>query len=46
MTHGHQQDQITAKRGLIYALSCHLIWGSMPLYLLLVRDVPVLEYVA
>ena len=28
------------------ALGAHAIWGSMPLYLLLVRNVPALEYVA
>ncbi len=31
---------------LLYALSAHLFWGSMPIYLLLLRHVPALEYVA
>ncbi len=34
------------KRGLAYALGAHVIWGSMPLYLLLVHSVPPLEFVA
>lgn len=38
-------DQET-RSGLPYALGAHLIWGSMPVYLLLVRHVPALEYVA
>jgi len=33
-------------RALTYALGAHAAWGSMPLYLLLVHDVPVFEYVA
>lgn len=33
-------------RGLIYALGAHAFWGSMPLYLLLVKSVPALEFVA
>lgn len=32
--------------GLLYALGAHAVWGSMPLYLVLVREVPPLEYVA
>lgn len=32
--------------GLAFALGAHAIWGSMPIYLILVRDVPVFEYVA
>jgi len=32
--------------GLPYALGAHVIWGSMPLYLLLVKSVPSLEFVA
>lgn len=35
-----------AQSGLPYALAAHAVWGSMPIYLLLVRDVPALEYVA
>ena len=34
------------KSGLPYALGAHAIWGSMPLYLLLVKTVPSLEFVA
>jgi len=36
----------TFRRGLAYALVAHAFWGSMPLYLLLVHDVPALEFVA
>lgn len=32
--------------GLLAALGAHLFWGLMPLYLLLVREVPVFEFVA
>ena len=32
--------------GLFYALGAHAVWGSMPLYLLLVHEVPPLEDVA
>lgn len=32
--------------GLAYALGAHAVWGSMPLYLMLVHRVPALEYVA
>jgi chloramphenicol-sensitive protein RarD len=38
-----QQDH---KSGLPYALGAHVVWGSMPLYLLLVQSVPPLEFVA
>ncbi len=34
------------KSGLGHALAAHAVWGSMPLYLLLVHDVPPLEFVA
>lgn len=34
------------KSGLPYALGAHVVWGSMPLYLLLVQSVPPLEFVA
>ncbi|MFC4256089.1 EamA family transporter RarD [Croceibacterium xixiisoli] len=34
------------KGGLGHALAAHAVWGSMPLYLLLVHDVPPLEFVA
>jgi len=32
--------------GLAYALGAHAIWGIMPLYLILVRSVPPIEFVA
>lgn len=38
--------QATQPRGLAYALGAHAVWGSMPLYLMLVHDVPPLEFVA
>jgi len=34
------------KSGLPYALGAHAVWGSMPLYLLLVQSVPALEFIA
>ncbi|MFB0610908.1 EamA family transporter RarD [Aurantiacibacter poecillastricola] len=34
------------RRALLYALCTHAIWGSMPIYLMLVDQVPPLEYVA
>ncbi|MEO6387008.1 MAG: EamA family transporter RarD [Croceibacterium sp.] len=34
------------KSGLPFALGAHAVWGSMPLYLQLVHQVPALEYVA
>jgi chloramphenicol-sensitive protein RarD len=34
------------RAGLANALGAHLVWGSMPLYLQLVKSVPALEYVA
>ena len=40
------ENQTSRQRALILALCTHAIWGSMPLYLLLVNDVPPLEYVA
>jgi len=36
----------TPASGLPYALGAHVVWGSMPLYLLLVQSVPPLEFVA
>src|SRR5688572_28730224 len=36
----------TLSSGLPYALGAHVVWGSMPLYLLLVQSVPPLEFVA
>lgn len=36
----------TMGRGLAYALGAHAVWGSMPLYLMLVATVPSLEFVA
>ena len=41
-----QITQPTQARGLVYALGAHAVWGSMPLYLLLVHSVPPLEFVA
>ena len=40
------QEQDNAAGGLRMALGAHLIWGAMPLYLMLVRDVPPVEFVA
>lgn len=34
------------RAGLAAALATHALWGSMPLYLLLVKSVPALEFVA
>ncbi|WP_340589384.1 EamA family transporter RarD [Erythrobacter alti] len=33
-------------RALSFALTAHLIWGLLPLYLLMVKDVPPVEFVA
>jgi chloramphenicol-sensitive protein RarD len=38
------RSQLT--QGLLPALGAHAFWGSMPLYLILVREVPVFEFVA
>jgi len=45
---GGQAAEETAKQasGLVYALGAHVVWGSMPLYLMLVKSVPSLEFVA
>lgn len=40
------EKQTSRQRALIFALCTHAIWGSIPLYLLLVQDVPPLEFVA
>ncbi|WP_338243874.1 EamA family transporter RarD [Aurantiacibacter hainanensis] len=40
------EQQTSRQRALILALCTHVIWGSMPVYLLLVDRVPPLEYVA
>lgn len=40
------EQQTSRQRALILALCTHAIWGSMPVYLLLVHEVPPLEYVA
>ncbi|MEO5705571.1 MAG: EamA family transporter RarD [Alteraurantiacibacter sp.] len=37
---------VSPKRGLVYSLIAHAFWGLMPLYLLLVHEVPPLEFVA
>ena len=34
------------RQGLFLALGAHAIWGSMPVYLLLVKQVPAVEFVA
>ncbi len=34
------------RAGLAAALGTHAVWGSMPLYLLLVKTVPAIEFVA
>ena len=34
------------RNGLFYALGAHAFWGVMPLYLLLLKSVPPLEFVA
>ncbi|MWV28512.1 EamA family transporter RarD [Aurantiacibacter rhizosphaerae] len=40
------EAQTSRQRALILALCTHAIWGSMPIYLMLVKNVPPLEYVA
>ena len=40
------QATIGSRRALTFALGAHAIWGSMPIYLMLVHEVPVFEYVA
>ena len=40
------QATLSSRRALTFALGAHVIWGSMPVYLLLVHEVPVFEYVA
>ncbi|MEN7535793.1 EamA family transporter RarD [Aurantiacibacter flavus] len=40
------QATLSSKRALVFALGAHAIWGSMPIYLMLVHEVPVFEYVA
>ena len=37
---------VSQQRALLYALGTHLIWGALPIYLLLVHEVPPLEFVA
>ena len=39
-------SQTKTRSGLFLALGAHVVWGSMPLYLLLVQSVPPLEFVA
>ncbi|GAA0275365.1 EamA family transporter RarD [Alteraurantiacibacter aestuarii] len=41
-----QQDHTGKGSALAYALGAHAVWGSMPLYLILVQTVPSLEFVA
>lgn len=40
------ETETSQRRALILALCTHAIWGSMPVYLILVDHVPPLEYVA
>ncbi|WP_137679669.1 EamA family transporter RarD [Aurantiacibacter suaedae] len=40
------QATLGSRRALTFALGAHAIWGSMPIYLMLVHEVPVFEYVA
>lgn len=37
--------QAAARSGLIAALGAHLVWGLLPFYLLLVKNVPIFEFV-
>jgi len=43
MSHGRPHFD---RAGLAAALGTHAVWGSMPLYLQLVKSVPAVEYVA
>lgn len=45
-THPPPAPPVSQQRGLVYSLIAHGFWGLMPLYLLLVHDVPALEFVA
>lgn len=40
------EQPITTRRAFAYALATHCIWGALPVYLLLVKEVPPLEFVA
>lgn len=40
------QPQISTRRALFYGVLTHAIWGCLPLYLMLVREVPPVEFVA
>ena len=44
MTAGHTAAY--DRTGLALAMGSHLVWGSMPLYLILVKAVPAVEFVA
>ncbi len=46
MSRAASKSAETEKSGLIPALGAYLIWGFLPLYLLLVRAVPAFEFVA
>lgn len=46
MTYLETPPGAPAKSGLVPALGAYLIWGFLPLYLLLVRAVPAFEFVA
>lgn len=43
---GQNTNSTTPRHALAYALGAHAIWGSMPLYLMLVQTVPAMEFVA
>lgn len=46
MSRAASKSEETEKSGLIPAVGAYLIWGFLPLYLLLVRAVPAFEFVA
>ncbi len=41
-----EDGKISQGRALAYALGAHAVWGSMPLYLMLVESVPAIEFVS
>lgn len=40
------QSETSRAKALTFGLLTHMIWGTLPLYLLLVKDVPAVEFVA
>ncbi|WAT17843.1 EamA family transporter RarD [Aurantiacibacter sp. MUD11] len=40
------EESVSQRRALLCALATHAIWGGLPLYLILVDEVPPLEFVA